>query len=409
MSGSKAGTVPIKITATDFGVTAALTRVNRSIASLTAPAERVGLALQKFTDVSGIRRVGQVIGDVAQNSLQVVRSLERVAPSLGGIFASSLIGSVVTLSQRVAETGTAAAQLAYRLNAPVERLTALEGAARLAGSSAGDLDAGLSHLDERLRGAAFQRDPAAQLLFAQLGVSFGDMEHGARTATEALGDIAEAIKRLPTPQAQKRVVEELFGGDALLPMLRQGRAGIEELTKQATSLGAAITPEMAARSQELWRTYGELEIAVGGLARTIEDKLAPALSKFNDHLAAWVAHNRDLVASDVGGFVMKTVDALERFASWAERNPLWAAVIIGGYYGWKTSGWRGALWGGAVAPWAELLREHGGRVQIDPEFAQPPGHGFFIDWLLSLLPRRWGGTRAPQSRSGGRHSIVGTW
>lgn len=337
---ASSGGYAISITATD-SATKVIDGVNKRLASLSAPAERFNKSLSKFGEVSGLSRVTEGIRDLGRSSLDAFRSLDRMAGPLAAMTGAASIAGVIELSRKWGEYGNRLQQLGYRLDTPIDRLTALERGARLAGSSGDALDRGLTTLSDHLHGAAFGRDTPAIQLLNSLKVGFGDAEHGARNAQDAMGDIADAIKRLPDPATQARVVRELFGGEELLPFLKRGREGIAEYTEEAKRLGGVVTPEMAERATKLWHSVGQLETAAGGVANAISDKLAPSVTNLNERLADWAARNKDVIASGL-------LEWLNKISGWFDRHPQLAGFIIGAVAGAKVGGAPGAVVGGVL-------------------------------------------------------------
>jgi hypothetical protein len=363
MSGSRSGGFSVTIGATD-NASRTIDGINKRLASLTAPADRLNRSISKFGDVSGISRLSQGFKDFGASALDSFRSLDRIIAPLGIITGATSLAGVAALVQRFGEFGTRVQNLGYRLSVPVDRLTALEGAARLAGASAGSLDSGLVSLGDKLSGAAWGRDPQAVQLFQSLGVAFRDANGNARQAVDVLGDVAEAIKRLPDPRTQARVTRELFGGDELLPFLRRGREGIAEWQEQVRQLGGTVTPEMAKHADELRKSFAEVGIAAEGLGNTIADRLSGRVSDLNEHLATWIARNKDLIATKIGEWIDKFVEALEKLSAWTERHPQLAGAILGGAIGSRL-GPLGTLGGAAI----------GGMPNVTPftkEEAGPP-------------------------------------
>ncbi len=390
-----------------------LDAVNRRIAALSAPMERFNRSVDKFGEVTGVSRLTEGFRRLSSSTLDTFRSLDRIVAPLGVITGAASLAGMATMVQRWGEFGTRVQQAAYRLSVPADRLTKLEAGARLAGSSAEALDAGLRSLGDRLSGAAWGRDPQAVQLFQSLGVAFRDAKGNARQADDALGDVAEAIKRMPDPRTQARITRELFGGEELLPFLRRGREGIAEWTREVERLGGFITPAMAERADKLRTSFSEISVAVEGVGNRIADKLAPRVTELNDRLATWIARNKDLIATKVGEWIDGFVDRLERFSAWTERHPQLAGFILGAAIGGRVAGPWGAVVGGAVmgapgytpfgpgepagpAEAPEHMRERLEHEQADElrrtgGWPDSPG-GRFLRWMFG--PLRVPGTRA---------------
>jgi len=341
------GSFAINISAVD-GASKTIDGINRRIAAMQAPAERMSKSLNRFGEVSGVARLSQGMKSLGAESFGVFRSMERIVAPLSAIGGAASIAGVVELEKKFGALGNRIGNLSYRLNATPEHLAKLEGAARLAGVSTEAMDAGLGALDERLRGATFGRDPEAVQMFNQLHVSFKNADGSARSAADAIADIAAAIQKLPTAGAKARAIQTLLGGDTLLPLLKDGGAALKQFTEEAGKLNP-WTEAMAARAAALNHSFAEVGESISGVANTIADKLAPETTKMAEHIAAWTSANRELIGTKIGGWVEGFVTELEKVSAWADRHPQLSAFILGAAAGYRVGGPLGALGFGAAA------------------------------------------------------------
>ncbi len=298
------GTVP----ALDIAITGkdqtgpAFDSVGKRLTRVGAQAEKTGQAVARVAKENPFQRVEKGFTSLASTAGDAYRSIDRIAPAMGAITGAASIAGMTLLVQRWSQLGQQAQQTGQRLGLPTDRLTALRGAARLAGASAEDLDGGLANLDERLRGAVFRGDAGAIQTFNQLGVGFRNIATGgARNAADALGDVAEGIKKLYDSGeagrgAALRAAQNL-GLEALFPMLLKGKQGIADLQAKVAGLGGVIPPEAARRADALASSYSSLEIAIEGVANRTADRLAPAATSAMNTTAEWIGKNKELADS----------------------------------------------------------------------------------------------------------------
>src|ERR1700689_4405416 len=116
------------------------------IAAMSAPAERFNKSVMKFGEVTGINRAAEGMQTLGDRALGAARAVERLAGPMVGITSAASLGGMAELSRRWADAGNQISNTSGALNTPVSRLSALRGAARLAGSSADALDSGLKGL-----------------------------------------------------------------------------------------------------------------------------------------------------------------------------------------------------------------------------------------------------------------------
>jgi muramidase (phage lysozyme) len=285
----------VRISAVD-AATATLDKINKRIAAMSAPAERFNKSMAKFGDVSGITKLSEGMSSLGHNALDTFRSVERIVSPMAAITGAGSIAGMTLLVQRWAELGTQVSQTSYRLAMPAQKLTNLEGAARLAGSSAEALDSSLSTLREELSGAVWGRDPHAIQVLRSLNINPGTPSHVKDTA-EALGELADRIKGMPDVHTQQRALDELGLDRSLLPLLKNGKKGLEDLTSQAKQLGGGMTDEMAKNADDTRKSFTKLSEAIEGVANRMADRLSPTAQKYMDQSSDWISKNKQLADS----------------------------------------------------------------------------------------------------------------
>ena len=390
------GSFAISISATD-NASKALDGINKRLAALSAPAERFNKALTRFGDTSGISRVAEGVGELGRTAATTFASLDRLASPLAAITGAASIAGMVELTRRWAEFGSQVGNVAYRLNLPVEKLTSLHGAARLSGVAAADLDSGLRGLGDTLSGAAFGRNPHAVQLLRQLGVGFGDATHGARRAEDALGDVADAIQKL-NPLAQARVLNELGLGEAMLPMLKNGRKGLEEFRKKADATGANMTSQMVANATEMNQAWQRLGLDIEGVGNRIVDSWSGTVTKVLKGTSDWIEYNKAL--SDSIGEIGTAIGVLAALkpAAWVLRLlglgalvPSATTSVIVGTVG-AAGGAAGSMNAPMVDDFGRVIGNWGGRDE-----SNNPATG---SYAMPLGLRAWWGNNMPSWAGG---------
>jgi hypothetical protein len=376
-------------TTTGFGVsisaidnaTKTIDRINKQLSGLSAPAEKFNKAASRFGDVSGLNKLTEGMGALGSKSLDTFRSLDRVAPMLASITGAASLAGMSALIERWAKLGQQTAIASQRLGVSSDRLTALQGAARLAGSSAEDLTSGLGQLDEKLRGATFNRDPQAIQTFNALHVAFKNADGSARDAGSAFGDVADSIKKLNDEQgrgAALRAAQNL-GIEPLFALLLKGRKGIQELQAEAEKHGIVISPEAAKQGGDLAKSITGATESIEGLGNTIAKDLEPALKPVIDDFSHWLDTNRDLIGVDVAGWIKSITDA----ASNMNKNHLW--VLLGAALGFKVGGLKGAVIGAGIGYSYERSQEDMGPAGPGANEYAAPGTSVPwnpLNWLL---------------------------
>ena len=381
------------------GASACLDAINKRIAALSAPAERFNKSLAKFGEVTGINRAAEGMQTLGDRALGAARAVERLAGPMVGITSAASLGGVAELSRRWAEAGNQISKTSGALNVPVSRLSALRGAARLAGSSADALDSSLKGLGDALATAQNKGGPLVPLL-TKFGIAFPKVGEVARTGADALGDVAEAVTSLKDPHAQLNFLGQLGISDDLLPLLNKGRKGLDDYLATAQRTGGVMTAEMAENAKKMNASWVELAEAIEGVGNRIVNSWSGTATKIIDSTSHWIENNKTLADS----YGKDASEALAAMALLAARKPaLWILRALG---------WEPLVLGtiGELAnqlPPADLqtgknttsLLTPGGIDSNTAAIIDPLGHARAMSsddytppgepWWHSFLPKRW--------------------
>lgn len=134
----------------------------------------------------------------------------------------------------------------------VESLQELRFAAEQSGMAVDNFDTALRRFIRRSAEAA-QGTGAAKNAFKELGVELHDNEGRLRRSEDLLRDVADALQRVPNQADRLRLAFRMFDTDgaAMVNVLSQGSAGLDEFAQKARDLGLVVDRHMIARAQEL--------------------------------------------------------------------------------------------------------------------------------------------------------------
>ncbi len=297
--------------------------INKRLASMTAPARRLHGQIQRFAKVTGIDRVVHGFRGMASTTLNVARNLMRVVAPLALITDAASVAGLIRLTTAFADFGNRLGITATNLGILPARLMALQGAARLAGTSGEVLTSGMQALGQQLNDMAAGRASMGFVnMWNALGVAARNADGSMKTSSQLLPQVADKIKAIRNPFTQAAVATRLFGaaGEQLLPFLRLGSAGIAEYVAEARRYGVMSRAQVA-EADRLYRAQTRLSLSVQGLGNSIAARLAPVLGPLLDGLASWVAKNRQIIAT-------KIADYVRQFAAWLE-SINWTKVAQG--------------------------------------------------------------------------------
>ncbi len=349
-----APTLAVNITAID-GVTKTINGINARMAAFSAPMEKLGKSVSKFGDVSGLNRMGRAFGNIATEATGAFQAVGQIVAPLGIISGAASIAGIYRMVSAWSEWGTHLGNAATRIGISAQALSGFQGAARLAGVSSDTMTAGLQGLGQTMFDMVGGRAPEAVAMFNTLGISFRDASGHARSAAEAYPELADKIAAIRDPYVQARIATTAFqgAGEAMLPFLRRGAAGLREYTIMAQRYGVGNAAAVGAANQ-FRMAQTRVALAVEGLSNSVAVQLAPVITPLLGQMAEWIAANRDWIATGIGREV-------RQFAAYVA-GINWAAVGQGvhgwidgiGYLVQSIGGWHTAI-GGVIGIMAAPL------------------------------------------------------
>lgn len=117
----------------------------------------------------------------------------------------------------------------------------------------------------------------ARSTLAQLGVSQADVAKG--NTADVLYKVADALERMRSPTQRAALLQQLFGrsGQALLPILMKGRAGVRKLLEEQKAAGNYISGKGIKSAKDLVAQQRALETALSGVKVQLGQALLPVL------------------------------------------------------------------------------------------------------------------------------------
>ena len=302
---------------------------NKRIAGMMAPIERAKKSMKRFADASGVTKVSEGFRNLNRVTLDTFRNLSRAVTPLDAIVGAASLAGLVRLTTAFSSFGSQLGFTAQRLGISASSLQTWQGAASLAGSSGQALAQGMQTLGQNLWDAAGGRNPAMVATMQYLGFSMSDVSKASHNLGAYMPQFADKIAAIKNPFAQAAVATALFGGagEDLLPFLRLGSKGMAEYNAKAQSYGVLNAAGVTAANNLRFAQAG-LTLAVQGLGNTVAEKLAPYLGPLINHMADWIAKNRDWIASGITA-------AVKGFVQWVEAAAPKVQHVIDLFGGWK--------------------------------------------------------------------------
>ena len=288
--------------------------INRRIAQMRAPMERMSRQVSRFVDVSGLRKVAQGFEWIGKAAAGVFRSLSAIVPVMGAITGAASIAGMLKLVSTYASWSHELVQTADNIGITTDELQKLQNATRLAGGNADDMSSSLKSLHDNLSDMVIGRGNAAETaqILSRLGISARDATGHIRSAGDIISEVIPKIAALSDPADRARVATGLLGaeGDKLVETFRQSSQSFSQWFSDASRY-KSLTDEQKRSLQQFGEAQGRVGVAFDQMGQQISVVIArdfgPLLAKF----AAFVEkHTPDIV---------KALDELSRrFAAWLD-------------------------------------------------------------------------------------------
>ncbi len=205
--------------------------------------------------------------------------------------------ALFTLANKLAATGDEFNKMALRTGIAVEVLSGFKFAAEIAGASIEDFEKGMKTLSKRISDARFGLE-TYQRIFRELGIDYQTASGALREVDVVFLDAAEAINKLSSETEKAAFAQELFGraGTQLLPLIKEGKAGIQDLIDKNKELGGVWTTLEAEKAADFKDALTEIKTSFGGLAKDISLKLIPAFTQLFEKVTDFITKGRTIPA-----------------------------------------------------------------------------------------------------------------
>jgi TP901 family phage tail tape measure protein len=231
------------------------------------------------------------------------KKIDKIGTAMLGV-GTVITGAAATIVAKTADIGDQFDKMSKRTGVAVEDLSALSYAAEISGTNIGTVENGLRMLATNINDAA-QGVGLAKDAFEELNIATADTEGNLRPTVDVLKEAATKIAELEDETKQVALAGEIFGrryGTELLPLLKEGGEGIDELMGRAQELGIVISTEAATNAAEYTDSMTDLTESLAGTGRIIGDTLIPAITPLIEKtteiiakVSDWVAANPELV------------------------------------------------------------------------------------------------------------------
>ena len=196
------------------------------------------------------------------------------------MIAALALRQVAQFAIGVVDSTAALGRLSQQTGIGVASLSALRFAAEQSGVPFQVLEQAIGAFAQRMSQGLSQATSDVSLALASLGIAARDAAGNVLGFADFLPLVADRFAQLQDGVGKTQIAIALFGEEAgrrLIPLLNQGRAGIEALTQRARQLGLVLDNEAVRRTIDLQRASFVLSREIENLVRELAILGGPAI------------------------------------------------------------------------------------------------------------------------------------
>lgn len=251
------------------------------VAKLTLDTKKFNAAIQ------GVKKRQQALsGWVKKNSAQ----FKRMGMAITAMGAVALLTFRKMINKYV-EVGDQIDKMRKRTGFSAEALSELSYAAEISGADLSVLEKGVKRMAKTIVDAS---EGMATYIrgFERMGIEVKDIQN--LKPEEQFRIITEAMAELGNETLMAATAQDIFGraGTMLLPLMKEGKEGIQKLREEAHELGIIFDEEAAAKAAKLKDAQTALKKATQGLGHAIAEDFIPILTQMSQHFTDTVVDMR---------------------------------------------------------------------------------------------------------------------
>lgn len=281
---------------------------------------------------------------------QIDDALKKAGTAMGVALAAGAAAAAVALKGTI-DRMDEMSKAAQKVGLSTEEFSKLSYAAGLADVSMDALAGALGRLTKAQAEALKETSQQARV-FEALGIAVKNADGSLRNSSDVLADFADRFRDLQGSPEAMAAGFELFGRSFqdLIPLLKDGSAGIREAGAELESMGGALSGDAGQAAEEFNDNLTRLRTAMDSLVIQVAQHLVPNLVELTDRLVAFTreGENASRIAdtisaafgfvADVTGVVWNKLDGFgkilegvaAKFVALAEAGRAFATLDWGG-------------------------------------------------------------------------------
>lgn len=261
------------------------------------------LEIEMFANVARLRQDMDAAKGLVGNAMKGMEDAANVAKKALGLVGVALsAGAFASWIKGAIDAADEAFNLSQKLGIASKDLAGLQLAFQLAGVGSEAMEKGLVKLSVQIA----SNSKALQ----GLGIETKNADGSLRSTTAVLKDVADRFASTDDGARKTALAIQLFGkqGAAMIPLLNEGSAALEEMDKMAQALGLTIDDKTAKAADQFNDTLDLLKMSVSGVARQAVAELMPSLTNMAaGFLKAMTEGDSLKTAAQLLGVVLKSL------------------------------------------------------------------------------------------------------
>lgn len=263
-----------------------------SLKAILSATDKISPTLKKLDSNWG--KLNRSFSSLGKASVSLASKFALPLTVLGGIGGFSLKSAM----DKFTSLGDSIDKASKRAGVSAQSLQKLRYAAGLGGMSAEQMDQALVKLTYNMGKAARGENKELAAIFKRLGVSLKDSKGNIRDAADVMRNLAQAVKNNESPATRLRILTAAVGDDLakqLIPVLENGAAGLDDVSREAEKLGIVMDQDMVNKSAHLTDTLSIFSQVIDGISASIGASLAPVIENIVKRMQDWLVANKDLI------------------------------------------------------------------------------------------------------------------
>jgi hypothetical protein len=241
------------------------------------------------------------------------------------------VASVFEFAHATAEAGEAAAISAAQAGMTTKAYQELAYASRVMGLSEEDVAMSFMRLSRAMEAAKKGSTDQAQA-FRKAGIDVRGL-----TSDQVFMRLADHMSHMKDKAAQVDMAMSLFGrgGARILPLLKQGSAGLRKFREEAHEMGMVLDEDAIEKSEEFQHALHRIQLAFIGIRNSVGIGLLEPLTKVGEVFLDWVQTNREWISTSLAAALGTVAGHLK--VMWNILSGLWKSLngVVQAFGGWE--------------------------------------------------------------------------